>query len=860
MVASDAQNHARATRDASRAQSRFRRWASRIAPIFLLGGLIGAAAACDSDSDAVPPVELRSEQVRVLIELEPFAIHVLDPSGAEVLATTPGDSDAYGAPAATVDRGGTTPQLLPGYDGWVDADDAWRRATNGTLVDSDDTHATIDLAGPTVDLRLVVRVDGPRVKLTLDGKESASASDAGELNKSSMSFRLPKDEHFFGLGERYASVDHRGLSLYSYAEEGGLGIGEDAPAGPDNPGPNGPSMTYFPVPFFLSSKGYGLHLETTFRSELFLGSEVDSSWRATVASPHLEATIYVNHDPLATLDQYTEDTGRPTLPAPWVFGPRRRVGSESVVDGKAEYRLMREKKIPVTGLDDAVHFLPASSQTGREEKLRAWTSDAHQFGYKVMAYNNPYVATEEPSAAADFAFGKDHGYFVKGPDGEPKVTVFISGKLLAVAAVDLTNPDAFAWFQSLLKRTLDLGYDGWMHDFGEYTARDAVFFDGRRGDEMHNEYPVLSAKAAHDLLEKERPGDYLFFVRSGGSGTQAYVPAVWGGDAEATFDETQGLPSSVRGGLNLSMSGVPYWGSDMTGFKCLTNAPNDKEVFLRWVEFGAISPIMMEQNACSNPTGPKKTKWSLWNDQETIDHYKKYAGLHTRLLPYWLVLRDQAHATGRPLTLHPFLLHPDDPKTFAIDDAYYLGPALFTSPVVRRGVTEKDIYFPGDARYVDLTDYRVHEGGATDTVSAPLGRLPLFLVSEQLLPMLDPSIQTLAGASVRGVISPADVADRLDVIVALGPGKSATLTLSDGTTLTAARGADAGNPNQLTETTAMDLADCASCFLESADGDVSRLRANGEVVSDSEVDVSDLVLRAEGGPPRRIRWDVLRLK
>src|SRR5262249_53976469 len=182
----------------------------------------------------------------------------------------------------------------------------------------------------------------------------------------------------------------------------------------------------------------------------------------------------------------------------------------------------------------------------------------------------------------------------------------------------------------------------------------------------------------HDLLEHDRPGDYLFFVRSGSSGTQEYVPAVWGGDGEADFDETLGLPSSVRGGVNLAMSGVPYWGSDMTGFKCLGTAPHDKEVFLRWVEFGAVSPIMMEQDACSNPLQPQ-TKWKLWNDDETIETYARYARLHTRLLPYFLALAAEAHRSGRPLTMHPFLLHPHDPEAARVDDGYYLGSSLYVT-------------------------------------------------------------------------------------------------------------------------------------------------------------------------------------
>ena len=69
-----------------------------------------------------------------------------------------------------------------------------------------------------------------------------------------------------------------------------------------------------------------------------------------------------------------------------------------------------------------------------------------------------------------------------------------------------------AWFQDLLRRTLALGYDGWMHDFGEYVRRPWIFGDGRKGDEVHNIFGVLSAKAAHDLLTKERPNDFLFFV------------------------------------------------------------------------------------------------------------------------------------------------------------------------------------------------------------------------------------------------------------------------------------------------------------------------------------------------------------
>src|SRR6185295_20031858 len=133
------------------------------------------------------------------------------------------------------------------------------------------------------------------------------------------------------------------------------------------------------------------------------------------------------------------------------------------------------------------------------------------------------------------------------------------------------------------------------------------------------------AKAAHDLWTQKRPDDFAFHVRSGYAGTQAFAPVVWGGDAEADFDDTQGLPSVVRGGVNLGMSGVPYWGSDVSGYKCLNDVPRDREVYYRWVEFGAVSPVMRDEDACSNPLTDGTMKWTIWADEDTQALYRRMA-------------------------------------------------------------------------------------------------------------------------------------------------------------------------------------------------------------------------------------------
>lgn len=815
-----------------------------------------AVFACEGD-DAPPPIELSGAGARARIELAPFAIRFLDASGREVLRTlTGGADDPYGAPAATRDDGADAIKIIPGWDGYRADERAWAHGSRARLLSRTEASASLELEAAGGKIAVDVSVEGARIRV----KTAATGSAAGEAwNKTSLAFALRADEHFFGLGERYASVDHRGLSMYSWAEEGGAGKGEGTPADEQNPFPNGPSMTYFPVPFFLSSAGYAVHLATTYRTETHLGSERADAWRLAANTTALETVVYVHDDPLASLDDFTRDTGRPMVPASWVFGPRRRVGNRDMVGDVPEWRKLRDARVPTTGLDDAVHLLPARSEIGREDELRAWTAEAHAWGYKVMAYNNPYVSVSKASAAADLARGEEGGYFALTPEGELGETFFISGEPQTLATIDLTKPEAVAWFQDLLRRTLALGYDGWMHDFGEYVRRPWRFADGRTGEELHNAFPVLSAKAAHDLLAKERGDDFLFFVRSGYTGTQQWVPAVWSGDPEATFDETQGLPAMLRGGLNLGMSGVPLWGSDVTGFKCITDFPNDKEMYLRWAELGAVSPIMMEQNACANPLG-RRQKWKLWDDDETIRVYADMARLHTRLMPYFEVLSRASAASGVPIMRHPFLLYPREPEAWKAESSFYLGPSLWAAPVVERGATQKDTWLP-PGKWVELVDHAAYEGGQRVVVPAPLDRLPLFVKDGGIVPLLDPSIETLAPATEPGVVTLEVVKDRLDVVVALSPGRDARIVLADGTELVARRSVEGGAPSPLAEVTDDALADCEDgCVSAAASGGVDRLRITTPLGAAYAVTHGDVTVESRGPLARRIRWDVLRLR
>jgi alpha-D-xyloside xylohydrolase len=312
------------------------------------------------------------------------------------------------------------------------------------------------------------------------------------------------------------------------------------------------------------------------------------------------------------------------------------------------------------------------------------------------------------------------------------------------------------------------------------------------------------------------------------------------------------------------MSGVALWGSDLTGFKCMTDFPHDKEMYLRWAEVAAVSPFMLEENACANPLG-RREKWKLWNDDETVAVYGAMARLHTRLAPYWDVLAREAHATGIPIMRHPFLLHPREPEAWAVESSFYLGPSLFASPVVERGARAKETWLP-PGKWVDFDDQTVYEGARRITIPAPLGKLPLLLRDGGIVPLLDASIESLAPATEAGVVTPDKVADRLDVVVALSAGRDAKIILADGTSIVVRRSVGGAAVSGLAEVPAEEVATCAGksptegCVSSaSTSGIHGRIRLTTPLIAAYAAAHGDLAIDVAGALPRRVRFDIIRV-
>lgn len=806
--------------------------------------LAACLAACGDDSPCahgpVPAsltMELNGTSVTVMTD--PYGFEVFSLSNGDVLASAgAGSGDGYGSLGWTTGSAVIKRYIDPGYADFGASLDPWR--DHMKVVSATATDHEIDVvldAGDEgcVTIKHVMRLGALRVEATLD--HTKATPRAWEV-----AFAAKPDEAYLGLGERYDRVDHRGMSLYNWPEEGGLTQGEDVPLDPGNPFPNGPTMTYYPVPFFFSTSGYGFWLDTTWRSQFDFVSDRPDAWRAWHIGPSLAFEVYfpawVTDAPpwtLQVLDTFTQATGRPMIPPDWSFGPRRRINRESMIGGVSEIQAMRDNDLALTAVDDALHFLPAGSDIGNEATLRAWTQASAALGYKNIGYYNPYFSADPASPlAADTQFGIDHNYFLLDATGAPGQVGLISGAAVSVYTVDVTNADAVAWYGKQFQRALDLGYSGWMYDFGEYVQADWTAADGETGYELHDHFPPLYDKAAHDALEALRPGDWYYFSRSGYTGSQQYAPMTWSGDPDASFGQGEGLPAQVRAAITLSMAGVAHVGSDIGGYKCLHNGPDtaNGELLARWIEAGAMSSDMHDEDACSGGG----TKATIWSAPEAQQAWKTYARLHTRLQPYLVSLAAWAHGTGQPIVLSPWLLQPDQPALAQVDDAFFFGPGLYAAPVVKRGDTTKTVLLP-QGNFIDWRDGTLYEGGTTVTLPAPVTELPLLLVEGTLVPMLDASIDTLAPETNPNVVGPTDVADVYDVVGVISrAGGHSSFALVEGGTLDA--------------TYAGGLAPCTGCTITRVSARVQRIQVTG-----SDVTAGGLHL-TETGITRTLRWDL----
>jgi alpha-glucosidase (family GH31 glycosyl hydrolase) len=719
----------------------------RVLPI-LAAILVAPQAAAAAQVDA--------GSIRARTTQSPWSLTFLDRSGHTVLAAAPSRRLGFRTAAGSFHATRVVASRRRG-SGW-----------EATLATSDPLGRRLAVRlGPYAEgvIALRSRVTGPRVS---------------EVTHTRISFRARSRERYLGFGERSTAVDQRGNEVENYVSEGPFEEDERGlvpafvPAWGYHPRDD---ATYFPMPWLLSTAGYGVLLDNSEPSTFDLGRDDRKVWRTEVEGAELRLRVFAGPQPADVLRRLTASIGRqPRPPAPFVFGPwyQPRDEEEQILS-----RLQRGD-VPVSVAQTYTHYLPCESQRGRREAERARVGRFHRAGLAVTTYFNPMICTGHsryPAAAAANAL-------VRSGAGDPYVYRYSTTTPFVVSQFDFSAEPGRAFYGGLLREAIADGHDGWMEDFGEYTPLDARAASGLGGRRLHNLYPTQY----HCGARRAAP-DAARFVRSGWTGTGACAPIVWGGDPSVDWG-FDGLESAVRNGLTMGLSGVSTWGSDIGGFFALLENRLTPELLIRWIEFGAVSGVMRTQ--ADGIHIPDSERPQLW-DPGIVRHWRRWAKLRTQLYPYLAAADAEYRRSGLPIMRHLSLAYPEDDRALAEDDAFLFGPDLLAAPVVRPAARRRQLYLPTgrwvdlwrSARYLqgsgglDLRLARVLRGGRSVTVPAPLDELPLLARVGTLLPLLSPDVDTLASYGDRArVVSLSERRNRR-VLIAFPHGRS-TARLGDG--------------------------------------------------------------------------------
>jgi sulfoquinovosidase len=714
-----------------------------------------------------PPATFVTGPLVTKVTLDPFSLTV-EQAGRPVLRTAGGGLGfALGARVAA-----QTPTA--GYGIFVDPAPVRFHATRAERLGANRYRVhTNDPVGRTFTMTVAAAADGVvRIEATLDRA-------AGVLSVGAAFARDP-GERFLGFGERSEGADKTGEVVEDWAEEGPFSAGMFRPLtdpllGEDWQGPGTFNRsTNYPVPWFLSTKGYGFLLDSTFLNRFDLRD--GASWRVDTAEHAIRFDVVAGPTPAAVLDRYTTRVGRQPHPAPWFFGPWYQ---STGADAPAVMAGWRQRDIPMTVAQTYTHYLPCAAQAGRRDDIRAAVDEFHRNGFKVTTYVNSFVCQDHPQGAYDE--GDRNGWFVKTALGTTYPIPYLAYLDTPWSAVvDFTAPGATGFWHRLIAQALEDGYDGWMEDFGEYIPPDARLADGSTGLEHHNRYCDVYHAASHALTWPRRGPDFAQFVRCGGTYTARSARIVWGGDPTEDDSEADGLAASVNQGLSMGLTGVAYWGTDAGGFHALfTKDRVSADVFSRWIEVSAFNGIMRDQeNGYPRPIFPGPSeRLHVWSP-ELIDTYAMYARLRTQLYPYVWQAAMAYQQTGMPMMRHLHLVWPSEPAVFspAAHHEFLFGPDLLIAPVVDEGARGRDVWLP-PGEWIDFwaaTAYdptsgefrtdgpqTVVSGGRSVAVAAPLGRLPIFVRAGACIPALPADVDTLADiGDAPGLVTLADAAGR----------------------------------------------------------------------------------------------------
>ena len=602
------------------------------------------------------------------------------------------------------------------------------------MVESHDWNGKIDLteepesfslkiAGNT-DFELIILKSNLTLQFKNKGKTFLSERNGVEWNGNTISesFAPDSNEHFTGLGHgffgRSSGIDLTGEVI---GRNYGSRHGDQAP---------------LIVPFYLSSNGYGIFLNSAFTNKFIFNRNAEYGFSIeNYGSPaRLDYFVITGPEFRNILDKYTQLTGRPALPPVAVFGiglsdKSNDENSKDPSDENWWKRKITEQRNAGIPFDHIIN--DNRWRAGGGKRCESY------FDWDKTRYPNP----EEYAG-----WLKKNGIFItidlnrcicEGSEGwKDSFNIPFADKVDHNKSVpDFTQKEVRSWFWNLFwKKSLNpnLHFPGdalWIDEFDELgPIPDTVKLgNGRYWGEMKNYWPFLIAKALvqEGWNKSVSPGKRPFvWVRGMTAGAQRYA-TLWTGDIKPDFDE---MKNQIRGMQLAGLSGFPFEGHDQGGFYDWDNKKGpDEKLYRKWsMAMGSFTPFW-------KPHGWGESRWPLDRSPESLETARKFINLRYQLLPYTYSMAHESSVDGLPIARAMVLNYQNNPAAWQYDLQYMWGDNILVVP----NTTEKDsvsLWLP-DGNWYDFNTMEIITGSRIINYYSPDGGLTLFIKEGSIIPM-----------------------------------------------------------------------------------------------------------------------------
>ena len=537
---------------------------------------------------------------------------------------------------------------------------------------------------------------------------------------------MPAGEHYFGLGDKAGSLDHRNQAYTMWNTDwGGFDRGTDP--------------LYKTIPFFVGMSGaaaYGVFMDNTYWSSFDFGKEKQDALSFGAEGGELDYYFFYGPDPKNVVAEYTQLTGRTPLPplfmlgyqqSRWSYFPEARVREIA--------NEFRSRKIPadVIWLDIDYQEDHAPFTINREAfpNFEGMIHDLADQGFKTILITDLHIKKLPGYKPYDEGIARDA--FVKNPDGSTYVGPVWPGDSVFP---DFTREATRQWFGTLYADFVHMGVRGFWNDMNEPSvfnpektmplntvhrvedARQNRLADHR---EIHNVFGMENVRATHDgLLALSPDVRPVVMTRAGYAGTQRYA-ATWTGDNTPTWSQ---LGLSVSMLLSLGVSGYPLAGDDIGGF----GGSPTPELLTRWIELGTFNPIARSHSSMNTSN---HEPWADGPEQEAIR--RRYIENRYQLLPYIYTSMEETSRTGLPLMRPMFLEFPAETDLAANDQEFMFGPDLLVVPQISETRDPLRVDLPAGTWYDYWTGKQVVAKSPFE-LTPKLDELPVFVRAGAILP------------------------------------------------------------------------------------------------------------------------------